>query len=228
MEFKRIANFSARCVLLLIALVPFNIVRIYLYRIIFNYHISYSSYIGMFNYLKCAKCEIENEAYIGVFNLIEVDSLIMDDHTLIKIGNRIRGAVSIHLHSKAKIIKFNKLFGARQKVLADCVGTLLTLGVDSELLTSSLVDLNASIIIGKNVVFGGCDHELWTHSFSKARVKKVAPITIGDNIYFGSRCILLPGVSVVSDTEIGAGTVVSKSIAEPGLYVSSSLVRKSR
>lgn len=38
------------------------------------------------------------------------------------------------------------------------------------------------------------------------------PITIGDNVWIGGKAILLPGVTVGSDTVIGAGSVVGRDL----------------
>ena len=45
------------------------------------------------------------------------------------------------------------------------------------------------------------------------------PITIGDNCFIGNRAILLYGVSISDNTIVAAGSVVTKSIDEPGCIV---------
>lgn len=49
---------------------------------------------------------------------------------------------------------------------------------------------------------------------------------IGNDVYFGSRCLVMPGVTVVDRVSVASGTTVSKSILESGLYVSSQLIKK--
>lgn len=41
---------------------------------------------------------------------------------------------------------------------------------------------------------------------------QTAPVTIGENVWIGGGCILLPGVTIGDGTTIGAGSVVTKSI----------------
>lgn len=41
---------------------------------------------------------------------------------------------------------------------------------------------------------------------------QTAPVIIGDNVWIGGGAILLPGVTIASNTVIGAGSVVTKDI----------------
>ncbi len=41
-----------------------------------------------------------------------------------------------------------------------------------------------------------------------------APIIVGDNVYFGVRCIILPGVRIGSNCIIAAGSVVTKDVPD--------------
>jgi len=45
------------------------------------------------------------------------------------------------------------------------------------------------------------------------------PSEIGDNVLLGACACILPGVKVCSDVVIGAGSVVTKDINKPGVYV---------
>ncbi|MFV0395414.1 MAG: sugar O-acetyltransferase [Coprobacillaceae bacterium] len=38
------------------------------------------------------------------------------------------------------------------------------------------------------------------------------PITIGDNVWIGGNCIILPGITIGDNTVIGAGSIVTKDI----------------
>ncbi len=43
-------------------------------------------------------------------------------------------------------------------------------------------------------------------------------IVVGNDCWIGARAILLPGVQVASNVTIGAGSVVTKDLTEPGTY----------
>lgn len=75
----------------------------------------------------------------------------------------------------------------------------------------------AKITIGDDVLFGP-NVSLYTaghpiHPLSrKSGYEYGIPITIGDRVWIGGSCVVMPGVSIGSDTVIGAGSVVTKNI----------------
>lgn len=46
----------------------------------------------------------------------------------------------------------------------------------------------------------------------------IAPITVGDNVYFGCGVIVLPGVTIGSNIIIGAGSIVTKDLESGFVY----------
>lgn len=67
-------------------------------------------------------------------------------------------------------------------------------------------------LIGEMVTIIDADHhelsprDRWTGS------GRIAPVVIGDNVWIGSRVIILAGVTIGGNSVIGAGAVVTKSI----------------
>jgi len=79
--------------------------------------------------------------------------------------------------------------------------------------------------IGNNVMMGP-DCLLYTknHKFDKEQrgytgYTELSPITIGDNVWLGARCIILPGVVIGKGSTIGAGSVVTRSIPDYSVAV---------
>ena len=82
----------------------------------------------------------------------------------------------------------------------------------------------APVRIGKNVMFGpGVNIFTANHALDAIeRVKGVEtalPVTIGDNVWVGGRVVICPGVTIGSNTTIGAGSVVTKDIPDNVLAV---------
>ncbi|RYP05359.1 hypothetical protein DL764_003852 [Monosporascus ibericus] len=78
---------------------------------------------------------------------------------------------------------------------------------------SSLITVGARTLIGPNCSFYSGNHP------TDSRVRNGtngpedgAPITIGEDCWFGGNCIVLPGVTIGRGSTIGAGTVVTKDI----------------
>ena len=93
----------------------------------------------------------------------------------------------------------------------------LTIGQDCYFNVGSFFDLSAPITIGDHVSVG---HEVLlltsTHQMGTAVHRAAAltysPIEIGDGVWLGSRCTILPGVKIGEGAIIAAGAVVNKNI----------------
>ena len=104
-------------------------------------------------------------------------------------------------------------------------GKGLVIGDNSSIGPHGYVGCSGKITIGKNVMFGPkCSLFAENHIFSNTRLdiksQGVAQkgITIEDDCWIGSNCVILDGVRIGKGSVIGAGTLVSKDIA-PGSIV---------
>lgn len=71
------------------------------------------------------------------------------------------------------------------------------------------------VTIGDNVTISGTTilaHDGSTKKF--LGYSKVAPVTIGNNVFIGYGCIILPGVTIGNNVIVGAGTIISKDIPD--------------
>jgi acetyltransferase-like isoleucine patch superfamily enzyme len=56
------------------------------------------------------------------------------------------------------------------------------------------------------------DGGVWVFRDENPEIDIVKPITVGDNVYFGYGCVVLPGVTIGSNVVVGAGSVVTRDI----------------
>lgn len=80
------------------------------------------------------------------------------------------------------------------------------------------------ITIGNNVILTNC--RLLTHDasmFLALGYTKIGRITIGDNVFVGVDCVILPNIRIGNNVVVGAGSVVSKDIPDDSVAVGNPL-----
>lgn len=99
---------------------------------------------------------------------------------------------------------------------------------DNTGISNTCIHCTSKIHIGKNVNIGGGAmildtdfHSLdWRDRESHTDVAKAIsrPIFIGDNVFIGTKSIILKGVSIGKNSVVGAGSVVTKDIPEGEIW----------
>jgi maltose O-acetyltransferase len=147
-------------------------------------------------------------------------------------------ATSSYNHHDAKIVRYrvfllSKLGGnvGKKVNIQHCV-TLnhnfnhLSIGANSGVGTGSTLHLQGKISIGNDVMIGQeliihtSNHGMENNGIPMCRqLSKIKGVTIGDNVWIGSRVTILPGVNVGNGVVIGAGSIVTKNLESNGVYV---------
>jgi acetyltransferase-like isoleucine patch superfamily enzyme len=84
---------------------------------------------------------------------------------------------------------------------------VLNYGVD--IAATGLVRIGADSMIGTHTIILDNDfHELT----DRDQVPESRPVMIGERVWIGNRCIIMPGVTIGDDAVVGAGSVVMTSI----------------
>lgn len=82
------------------------------------------------------------------------------------------------------------------------------------------------IVIGEDAQIGPGVH-IYTAlhpldaALRRSGLESAQPVTIGENVWLGGNCVVCPGVTIGNNSVIGAGSVVTRSIAANRLAVGS-------
>jgi maltose O-acetyltransferase len=97
-------------------------------------------------------------------------------------------------------------------------GCNLSIGSESYINSGALILDNGFVKIGSNVMIGP-RVQIYTASHALDAERRIAgdevanPVTIADKVWIGGGAIILPGVNIGEGAIIGAGSVVTKDVA---------------
>jgi len=206
-----------------IALLPFNAVHVALYRLPCGYDIDRSSRVAA-GTLLVAREVVLRQACIGPLNLLRLDSLQLEAGAFIGKLNMVSQVRRLMLREGACVLHRNFIGGTHGTDVA-CGREDLELGPMSQLSLGCFIDLSDRITLGRDVVVAGARTQFWTHGFDHRRQRSTGQIAIADRVFIGSASVVVQDVQVCSDVVVAAGSVVHRSITEPGLYASGQLRR---
>lgn len=170
---------------------------------------------------------LEDGVSIGHGCFIICESLFLKKSSYIGRLNILYGPFSIILCKRAAIGNNNKITrGPLNSVTSG--RAFLRLGELSKITADHRIDLTKSIWFGRYSTLAGTSSEIWTHgyvhtSYGSDRYRIDGPVFIGNNVYIGSKSLITSGVRVAANIQVGAGSIVSKSLNEEGVYVSQGL-----
>lgn len=91
------------------------------------------------------------------------------------------------------------------------VGKRFFANYDTKILDGGKVTFGDDVRIGPGCTFITVTHALEPES-RKEGIQRFEPITVGDNVWFGANCTILPGVTIGDNSVIAAGSVVAKDV----------------
>ena len=110
--------------------------------------------------------------------------------------------------------------GARARVLPDfhCdngknirVGDDFLANYNVTILDRAAVTVGDSVLIAPGTVITTVNHSLSPEK-RRANICTALPVTIGNNVWIGANCTILPGVTIGDDAVIAAGAVVRRDV----------------
>ena len=153
--------------------------------------------------------KLHNGLRINKWPLIRVHrnaSIVLSDNVLLNSSNH---SYHINMHSRVKImcdVEDAEIYiGKNTRIHGSCIHAFKKIHIG-----------NDCLIAANCQIFDANGH----HSSAQQRHTnngKAKEIKIGDNVWIGANSIILPGVSIGSNSIIAAGSVVNKSI--PGEHI---------
>ena len=199
----------------------FSKVKVFMYRLFFAYKIDYTVKLGFFSILVCENLVLGKNSRIGMFACIyDCMNAVIGDNSKVYRNVRIVGlakfimgngsfiGVGSHVVSRHSDRQYLRIEG----------GGCFTIGDNVHITIDHYFDVAASIEIKDNVTIGGKGTKIYTHSFDCYGNFSYGHIFIDNTVYVGAGVIILPGINIASEINIGAGAVVPKSLQSKGSY----------
>jgi acetyltransferase-like isoleucine patch superfamily enzyme len=96
------------------------------------------------------------------------------------------------------------------------IGTRTIIGPYTRIMAATQVRIGARCMISWNCsIFDSIGHRLWLEETGEVEVEE--PITIGDDVWIGPYSIIMKGVTIGSNSVIGAGSVVRRDVPPDSL-----------
>ena len=94
------------------------------------------------------------------------------------------------------------------------VGNNVGLGVNNVLFCQGGINIGSNTIIGPNVSIISENHDFTRGSLTRQLPTSRARVKIGNNVWIGANVIILAGVQLGDNCVVGAGSLVTKSVAD--------------
>lgn len=147
-----------------------------------------------------------NTVYRRSFGSIGIGTVIVRPH-------RLQGVERIHIGAECSI--YEGAWLASEPDGGDLrIGDHTYLGHGVHLHALDPVTIGSGCVIADGVFVGASDHD----REDRHRVHGSGPITIGDRVFLGQRCVVLGGVTIGDGATVGAHAVVTRDVA-PGQTV---------
>ena len=140
----------------------------------------------------------------------------------VKLGKGVKIEGYMEMPQRGRILSIeNNTRICRGVQLTIASGAALVIGESSFIGPQVRISCHENIVIGKNCLIAGSVsvHDN-NHNFMNTDIPIVeqgfrfTPVIIGDDVWIGTRSIILPGVKIGSHSIIGAGSIVTKDVPE--------------
>ena len=126
----------------------------------------------------------------------------------------------ISLLSRIYLFLFKKIY--REEKYARKIG--VDIGKDCRIYTDRfgsepyLISVGNKVTLSNYVLFITHDGSPWIFGSGNDRYFKYARIKIGNNVFIGMGCTILPGIKIGNNVIVGSGSVITKNLAADSIY----------
>jgi acetyltransferase-like isoleucine patch superfamily enzyme len=195
--------------LALVAMLP-PVLKKAVYRRLFGYRIDAEVRIGLV-LLDAAVIHLASATRLGHFNVItRVERFETGRNARIGTLNLIRGGQRVKLGDYSEVMRLNVLNAIPDHDCTTNPESVLEVGPGTVITSGHRIDFTDRVTLGINVIVGGRNSSLWTHTR-----QETAPIEVGNYCYLGSEVRLAPGAKLPHECILGIGSVLTGEIKEP-------------
>lgn len=123
-------------------------------------------------------------------------------------------------------LKRNAVIGCANKDATVVIGERTTVGFNSIIMASKSVTVGDDCMIAPNVYIVDSNHGMMPNRPFNQQPNTSHQVEIGNNIWIGAGVIILPGVKIVDNVIVGAGSIVTRSLEEQGTYYGTPATKK--
>ena len=204
---------------LTISLLPFNLLRIFLYNKILRYNINKNSSIGFLTIINSKDCKIE-DSQVCAFNYIKIKKINIKS-SKIYFFNIIKNFYFLTISQNSVLKNKNKFYG-EIKVNDN---SKLEINENCQIGSENFFDLSGNIKIKSNCkILNYC--QFWTHGFNSNREIKIGDIEIGENVILENSVTIISNIKITSNCIIKISSIVNRSLLEENTYSSNILIKK--
>ncbi|EMC8465100.1 acyltransferase [Vibrio alginolyticus] len=88
------------------------------------------------------------------------------------------------------------------------------IGINSYVFSDEKVIIGNDVMIGPEVMIFTANHNYKTKGNFNESGYQYKPVVIGNNVWIGARCIILPGVNIKDNVIIAAGSILTSGVYE--------------
>ncbi|BET24772.1 hypothetical protein EV673_3167 [Limnobacter thiooxidans] len=140
------------------------------------------------------------------------------------VANSVKINCGVHINNCSNVfIKNNSLIDVGVSISSESNEGYLRIGSNTQINRNVFIDFSGGVDIGDGVTISE-SAMVYTHShgLDPRSHPTFSPLSIGDNVWIGVRVVVMPTCNFIAqNVVIGACSVVTKDITQPGVYAGS-------